>query len=161
MTQDGDSAPGRGRRARGPNDASSVLHWHPGGLEEVSRLLQPEYLPDRVASLHELLSDALFRMAGIRLHQGKTRTWNAGIVPERIEDLGEEAWQPDGITISGTNWFRTTHLHQDGRTHCEGTGSVGSNPNRSGPAVRMAVVVAERNPQSKSLHAHHAAQSVC
>ena len=27
-----DSAPGGGRRARGPNDASFVLHWHPGGF---------------------------------------------------------------------------------------------------------------------------------
>ena len=87
-----------------------------GALEEVSRSLRPEErlcaflddvyllcLPDRVASLYELLSDALLRMAGIRLHQGKTRTWkNAGIVPEGIEELGEEAWQPDGITILGT-----------------------------------------------------------
>ena len=41
----------------------------------------------------------MLRIAGISLHQGKTRVWNpAGVVAE----VGQEAWQPDGITVLGT-----------------------------------------------------------
>ena len=33
-------AEGRGRRARGPNDASSVLHWHQGAWNHCARFLK-------------------------------------------------------------------------------------------------------------------------
>ena len=43
------------------------------------------------------------RIAGIRLHQGKTRAWNkAGVMPDNIMDIGAEVWQPEGITVLGT-----------------------------------------------------------
>ena len=47
--------------------------------------------------------EAMMRIAGIRLHQGKTRAWNnAGVVPNDILNVGAEAWQPEGITVLGT-----------------------------------------------------------
>ena len=85
-------------------------------LEEVARSLEPGEqlcaflddiyllcLPSRVQHLHKVLTEALSRHAGIQLHQGKTKTWNhAGIVPENVETLGPDAWQPEGITVLGT-----------------------------------------------------------
>ena len=53
--------------------------------------------------LYKVLEEAMLRIAGIRLHQGKTRTWNkAGVVPNDIRNVGVEAWQPEGITVLGT-----------------------------------------------------------
>ena len=56
-----------------------------------------------VKVVHDLLATTLHRVAGIRLHQGKTRVWNkAGIPPQNVEDLGPEVWQPSEITVLGT-----------------------------------------------------------
>ena len=53
--------------------------------------------------LYTLLSDALLRHAGIQFHQGKTKAWNkASVVPDNVEELGPEIWQPAGITVLGT-----------------------------------------------------------
>ena len=42
-------------------------------------------------------------MAGIRLHDGKTRVWNrSGTCPEEMEALGPEVWSPEGVKILGT-----------------------------------------------------------
>ena len=87
-----------------------------GALEEVARSLErgeqfcafldDVYLlcqPSRVKTLFTVLSDALLRHAGIHLHQGKTKTWNsAGVIPDNVEDVGPEVWQPEGITVLGT-----------------------------------------------------------
>ena len=44
-----------------------------------------------------------FQVAGIHLHQGKTRVWNkGGIPPEDVHISGPEAWQPEGIVVLGT-----------------------------------------------------------
>ena len=86
-----------------------------GALEEVATALLPGeqlcaflddvYLlcePSRVKEL-SLLADALIRVAGIHVHQGKTRAWNrGGIPPDNIADLGPEVWQSEGITVLGT-----------------------------------------------------------
>ena len=87
-----------------------------GALEEVAAaLLRGEQLcaflddlhvlcdPSRVKVVYDLLATTLHRVAGIRLHQGKTRVWNkAGIPPQNVEDLGPEVWQQSGITVLGT-----------------------------------------------------------
>ena len=68
-------------------------------LDDVYILCQPH----RVHTLHGMLQAALWRVAGIRLHQGKTRAWNKGTtVPEHVEDISPEAWQPAGIKVLGT-----------------------------------------------------------
>ena len=42
-------------------------------------------------------------MAGIRLHERKTRVWNkAGECPVEIVELGPEVWSPEGVKILGT-----------------------------------------------------------
>ena len=57
----------------------------------------------RVRSIFNLLGDRLSTMAGIRLHEGKTRVWNkAGECPEEIAELGPEVWSPEGVKILGT-----------------------------------------------------------
>ena len=72
-----------------------------GALEEVSTLLLPgEQLcaflddvyivcqPGRVRYLYDRLGEAVLRVAGIRLHQGKTRVWNKSqLQPTNVEDL--------------------------------------------------------------------------
>ena len=57
--------------------------------------------PERTRDIYDLLADKLFRRAGIRLHNGKTRTWN-GEVPERMPEMGPEVWSPAGLKILGT-----------------------------------------------------------
>ena len=60
-------------------------------------------LPHRVVPLFKVLRESLDRVAGIRLHEGKTKVWNrSGTAPEDVEELGEEAWQPEGLKVLGT-----------------------------------------------------------
>ena len=59
--------------------------------------------PERTRVLYNLLNTTLRERAGIRLHTGKTRTWNfAGERPVDLEDLGPDVWNPEGIKILGT-----------------------------------------------------------
>ena len=77
-----------------------------GALEEVATALLPgEQLRAFLDDVYLLCeqAEALIRVAGIRLHQGKTRAWNrGGIPPDNIADLGPEVWQPEGNTMLGT-----------------------------------------------------------
>ena len=60
--------------------------------------------PGRVRYLYDRLGEALLRVAGIRLHQGKTRVWiKSQLQPTNVEDLGPDVWQPKGITVLGTS----------------------------------------------------------
>ena len=59
--------------------------------------------PDRIRTIHDLLSVKLSTMAGIQLHTGQTRTWNtAGVCPESMAELGPALWSHEGIKILGT-----------------------------------------------------------
>ena len=59
--------------------------------------------PDRVRTVYDLLAVALLDVAGIRLNEGKTRTWNrAGLRPPLMEDLGDNVWSPEGVKVLGT-----------------------------------------------------------
>ena len=77
----------------------SIEVLHPGEqlcafVDDIHVLCQP----DRVKFIHDALRRALLRVAGIHLHQGKTRVWNKGSVqPEQEENLGQDAWQPKGL----------------------------------------------------------------
>ena len=53
--------------------------------------------------LYNILGEVLFRVAGIHLHEGKTRVWNrGGMAPGQVEGLGPAAWSCDGIKVLGT-----------------------------------------------------------
>ena len=53
-----------------------------------------------VRFLYDQLAEALSTVAGIRLHQGKTRVWNTiGQCPEDNADLGPKVWSIDGIMV--------------------------------------------------------------
>ena len=81
-----------------------------GALEDVADVMRPDeqicaflddvYIvcqPERVRVLHDRLAESLIRVAGIHLHEGKTRVWNAsGTVPDNVVELGR------GITVLGT-----------------------------------------------------------
>ena len=59
--------------------------------------------PNRTREVFDLLAHHLWRVAGIRLHTGKTRVWNrSGVSPPNVEDLGEQVWNPAGIKVLGT-----------------------------------------------------------
>ena len=48
-------------------------------------------LPERTRALYDALSNALWDRARIRLHEGKTRIWNAaGEEPPAVADLGSD-----------------------------------------------------------------------
>ena len=54
----------------------------------------------------------MFHRAGIRLHTGKTRIWDrATEVPERMEELGANVWNPEGLKVLGTA-VGTPRFHQ-------------------------------------------------
>ena len=107
----------RGRRARRPSHLFSIgiqgvleeVATHLEDGEQLCAFLDDVYLlcePARVEPLYEVLEEAMMRIAGIRLRQGKTRAWNkAGVVPNDIMNVGAEAWQPEGIIVFGdSNW---------------------------------------------------------
>ena len=56
--------------------------------------------PHQVVPLFKQLSESLERVAGIRLHHGKTRVWNTGgIPPEDVLERGRDVWQPHGLKV--------------------------------------------------------------
>ena len=66
-------------------------------LDDISVLCQPH----RVKTIYDV-----FGVAGIRLHQGKTRVWNkAGVLLDDVHTLGYKAWQLDGVVVLGTHKF--------------------------------------------------------
>ena len=68
-------------------------------LDDIYALTKPEWTRD----VYDLLAHNFFQYAGIRLHAGKTPTWNqAGEIPERMEEFGEDVWSPVGVNILGT-----------------------------------------------------------
>ena len=59
--------------------------------------------PERTGTIYALLARDFHEKAGIRLHQGKARVWNAaGMIPDGIQDLGPEVWSPEGLMVLGT-----------------------------------------------------------
>ena len=68
-------------------------------LDDVHVLCSPE----RTRIIYDLLAETLGERGGIRMHTGKTRTWNfAGERPADLADLGPDVWNPLGIKILGT-----------------------------------------------------------
>ena len=62
--------------------------------------------------IYDTLTECLWRVAGIRLHQGKTRVWNkSGIPPPDVHQMGPETWQPEGIEVLGTPMGSTQYTH--------------------------------------------------
>ena len=73
--------------------------WLFAFLDDVYVLCSPE----RTRIIYDLLAETLGERAGIRMHTGKTRTWNfAGERPADLADLGPDVWNPLGIKILGT-----------------------------------------------------------
>ena len=77
-------------------------------------------LPHRVVPLFKVLRESLDRVAGIRLHEGKTKVWNrSGTAPEDIEELGggmaarrfEGSWHAQWVS----NVHRRTVARTSGR----------------------------------------------
>jgi len=68
-------------------------------LDDVYAVTEPE----RTRPVYDLLAEALSDVAGIRLNEGKTRTWNrGGTSPPSMESLGEDVWSPAGVNVLGT-----------------------------------------------------------
>ena len=79
--------------------------------------------PARVEPLYKVLEETMLRIAGIRLHQGKTSVGNSAVVvPDNIAEVGQEAWQPDGITVLGTPIGSAQYINciENGREDREG-----------------------------------------
>ena len=74
--------------------------------EELFAFLDDVYMlspPGRTRIAYDALAEVLTRKAGIQLHTGKTRVWNAaGVRPVNLEDLVPDVWNPRGIKILGT-----------------------------------------------------------
>ena len=133
--------------------------------EQLCAFLDDVYLlcqPARVEPLFKVLEEAMMRIAGIRLHQGKTLAWNkAGVMPDNIMDIGAEVWQPEGITVLGTPiGSEFLHRREDGREDLEGEAVVGCNSVRARPSVRVADLAAEREPSGEPHHENHAPKLV-
>ncbi len=72
--------------------ADVAAQLEPG--EDLAAFLDDVYVlckPGRVRAIYNMLGHALRRVAGIELHNGKTRVWNRrGIEPPDFSDLGGE-----------------------------------------------------------------------
>ena len=98
-------------RRRSPD--AFALH---DALAQVNAALQPgEFLcaflddvyavsaPHRTRAIYDMLAEFLERVAGIQLHEGKTRVFNtAGREPPDVGALGSEVWSPSGVIVLGT-----------------------------------------------------------
>ena len=80
----------------------------------------------------------LARVAGIQLHQGKFGT---EVIPDNIDQLGPEVWQPEGITVLGTPIGTEQHVSTEDGTFGQREGVVGS--------ARSAVCLAASAPKRK------------
>lgn len=75
--------------------------------EDICAFLGDVYVlcsPERVRSIYDQLSEALKRIAGIELHNGKTKVWNrASHRPPGRDGLGGQdgAWRPHGLILLG------------------------------------------------------------
>ena len=103
--------------------------------------------------IYEALARALHSVAGIRLHQGKTRVWNkAGTQPEDVDTLGENAWQPGRVMVLGTpighEQFTRDKLHARVR-RC---GGCGEDPTSAGFTVYMVDFVAKAPARDRTTH---------
>ena len=68
-------------------------------LDDVYALCAPE----RARKIYDLFEEKLLQVEVIRLHTGKTRTWNkVGEVPNRMEELGPSVWSPARVKILGS-----------------------------------------------------------
>ena len=76
-----------------------------GGLVRISgRRVRSDWSGIATRDVYNLLAEHLWRVAGIQLHTGKTRSWNkSGISPPNVEDLGEQVWSREGIKVLGTS----------------------------------------------------------
>ena len=106
----------RGRRAGRPFDAVALLHDHSQCVSQVSRQLRPgEHLfvflgdvyalsaPECTRKINDELAEKLFNVAGIRLHNQKSRTWNkVGEIPQDMDQFGPEVSSLAGVKILGT-----------------------------------------------------------
>ena len=80
--------------------------WLFAFLDDVYALSTPE----RCRKMYDLYR--LFHRAGIRLHTCKTRTWNRATQdPERMEELGANVWNPEGLKVLATP-VGTPRFHQ-------------------------------------------------
>ena len=116
-----------------------------GALEEVATSLLPGeqlcaflddvYLlcdPSRVRFLYDLLASALVRVAGIQLHQEKTRAWNrAGVIPDNIAELEPQVWQLEGIMVLGTPNGTELYAHRRWKKVWPRRGSCGKQSRQS------------------------------
>ena len=88
-----------------------------GALEDVADVMRPNeqicaFLDDvhivcqweRVRVFYDRLAESLIGVAGMHLHEGKARVWNAG-KPDNVVELGPDVWQPRGITVGHTHRF--------------------------------------------------------
>ena len=96
--------------------------------------------PDRVRPIYDLLGVTLFDRAGIRLHTGKTRTWNrAGQRPPDMEDLGPDVWSQEGVKILGTPLGSDVFIVTSTTARLAGRGeTVGGSVVGAGRTMRLA-----------------------
>ena len=67
-------------------------------LDDVYAFCDPRWV-----KANDTLAECLWRVVGIQLHRRKTKVWNKGRVPlPHVDQLGPEAWQPEGIKVLGT-----------------------------------------------------------
>ena len=87
-----------------------TLAVHNALVEEQAELQPGEFLffyvlslLERIRKIYDLLAEKLHSRVGIRLHTGKTRTWNrAAEIPEGMAELGLEVWSSVGWKVLGS-----------------------------------------------------------
>ena len=88
------------------HDASAVVKIHLVEGQHLFAFLDDIYVlysSERTTTNYIMLANRLETIAGIQLHEGKTRVWNrAGVCSDGVVGLGPEVWGPSGAKILGT-----------------------------------------------------------
>ena len=126
------------------------------------RCLRSMSATDRVKAICDTLAECLYKVAGIRLHQGKTRVWNrGGVQPADVALLGPDVWQPQGVMVSGdTNRITAVHSRQIADKNRGGAAFVGGHTLRERSAVWVADIAAKCEPAREPHTPHCSSQFV-
>ena len=80
----------------GQHEALQVAHWGMPDGEHLMAFLDDVYMasdPDRVGPVYATVQDSLWEEAGLRIHVGKTKVWNAAGIRPAICDVLERVAQ--------------------------------------------------------------------
>ena len=109
---------------------------------------------------YDLLADRLHTLAGIELHESKTRVWNrTRECPPAMVVFGYDVWNPRGVKILGTPSNRFGRIRRNQNRGTFGRRKAADRVLGSGPQLRMANFFVMSRSEMPSLSPHTSTNS--